>query len=143
MVFLCFKMNAKENAKEVKDSWYDSRFNDFHVRNTNEFSHQECSCAHDRRHQLAACGSGSFYGACKVLMVTQFLHHRNGEGARTYNVCNGRSGNGALESRGKYGNFCRTTGCPACNGVRNINEEFAKACLFQECTKEDKQENKC
>ena len=141
VVFLGFEMNAQEYAQEVKDGGNHGGFDDFHVGDAYEFSHEEGSGTHNRRHELPAGGCGCFYGAGEVFVVAQFLHHRNGEGAGTYYVGYGRAGNGTLKGTGDDRYFSRSAGGPAGQGIGNIDEKLAKACFFQVSAEEDEEED--
>ncbi len=135
-------MYAEENAQEVENGGNDCRFDDFHVRNPDEFGHEKGRGTHDRRHDLPTGGGGRFDGTCEIFLVPELLHHRDGESTGSDNVCDGRTGNGPFECRRQYGDFCRSPGRPARDGIGDINEEFPEPRLFQIRSKEDEEENK-
>ena len=141
VILFRFEMNAKENTNEVENGRNDSSFDDFHIGDTDEFRHQESGCAHDRRHQLATGRSGCFYGTGEILVIAQFLHHRDGEGAGAYDVRYRGTGDRTLQSRGNDSDLSWSAGCPASDGIGDIDEEFPKTCLFQIRTEKDEEEN--
>lgn len=136
-----FKMNTQEDTDEVENGRNNSGFHHFHVRNTYKFRHKEGRGAHNRRHELAAGGGGRFHGASKILAVTEFFHHRNGEGAGSDNIGHGAAGNGSFKSAGENRYFRGAAGSPAGDGISNINKEFPQTSLFEVCPEEDEEEN--
>ena len=69
IVFFSFIVNAKPYANVVQECRNNCCFYYVEVRNTYEFSHQECCCTHYRRHQLTTGGSCCFYCTCKFRTV--------------------------------------------------------------------------
>ena len=141
VIFFRFEMYPEEYPNEVENGRNDGSLDDFHIGDTDEFRHQESGCAHDRRHQLATGRSCRFYGTSEILVISQFLHHRDGEGAGTYDVRYRGTGDRTLQSRGNDSDLSWSAGCPASDGIGNIDEEFPKTCLFQIRTEKDEEEN--
>ncbi len=66
-------------------------FDNFNIGNPDVLNHQECCCAHNRRHQLAVSGAGDLNGSRFFRFETDFLHQWNRKSTGCDHVGNGRT----------------------------------------------------
>ena len=136
-------MYHNHDTGEVQECRYNGRDNNIGIWDICHFCHQECGSPHNRRHNLPAGGSSSFYCSSKFRTVAHTFHHWNGKAPGAYRVCYRTAGNGTLQRTGDNRYFRRTAGGFPCNTVGDINKELTNPGAFQKCTEQNKQENKC
>ena len=105
------EMNHKEDTGEVKYRRKNGSYNDIGIRHTDHLCHKECSCTHDRRHDLSSCRGSCFNRTCELSRESGFLHHRDGNRTSGNSITNRRSGNHTAKSTGNNRNLCGTAGC--------------------------------
>ena len=138
---LRLEVDAEPDAREVEEGRHDGRLDDIDVGNADELSHEEGRSAHDRRHELAARRGSRLNGSSEILVVAEFLHHRDGQGARADNVGDGAAGNCAHEAGRQHGDFRRAAAGPAGDGIGKVDEELAEARRLQVSAEQDEQED--
>ena len=116
-------MYCNVNAREVQNGRKDGQNRDAGVRNAGVLCHQECGCAHDRRHDLSTGGSRCLNCTCKFRFITGLDHHRDGNRTGGYGIAYGRAGNHATQCGGDHGYLSRTAAGRTCHAVCQINEE--------------------
>ena len=111
------------------------------VRNTHIFCHKKCGCAHNRRHDLAACGGSGFHSACKFRLIACLFHHRDSDRTGGYRVAYRRPGYHAAQSRGDNSNLSRPARRGARDGVCQIDEKGGYSGSFQKGTEDNKHDD--
>ena len=134
-------MYGNVNACEVQDGRQDGQHCDTGVGNAGILCHQECCCAHDRRHDLSAGGGCCLNSACKLRFITGPDHHRDGHGAGGHGVSYGRTGNHTAQRRGDDCYLSRTAAGRTCHTVCQINEERRDTGSLQKRAKNDEYYN--
>ena len=137
----CLQMDADPDAGEIQGRRDQCADHQLTVGHAAGFRDQKGSGAHDRRHDLAARGCGSLDRTGKFRLIAQLFHQRDREGTGGNRVGDRGTGDRSLQSGGKDRHLRRSAGRPACQRVRQINEELADAGLLQEGAEQDEQEN--
>ena len=86
---LRLEMHAEPHTRKVEECGDRSRLDDLDVGNADELRHEECRCAHNRRHELPARGGRRLDRAREIRMVAELLHHRDRERTRADDVRDG------------------------------------------------------
>ena len=77
-----------------------------------------------------------------MLAIADFFHHGNCKRAGGHDIGHGTAGHRSHKSAGHHGRFGGTAGKAPCNGIGKVDEKAARAGFIEECTEQDKYENK-
>ena len=138
---LGFEMNRNIDSCKVQDSRKNGLQSYMCIRDAHILSHKECCRAHDRRHDLSACGGCRLDGTGEGTLITGLLHHRDCYGTGRNRISYGRSGDHAAQCGGNDRNLSRSAGRCTGYAVRQIDEEIRDTCPFEEGTEYDEYNN--
>ena len=132
-------MDHHEDAGEVKDSRQNGCDGNGNIGNCRNFAHKERGGAHDRRHDLTACGSGCFDGCGKFRLIADAFHDRDGNASAADGIGDRAAGIHALKCRRNDGDLSRSARRITGNGIGKVNEKAADTGLFKKCAEDDKE----
>ena len=138
---LGLEMHAEPDASKIEQSRNHGRLDDVDVGHAHELCHEEGRGAHDRRHELAARGGRRLDGASEVLVIAEFLHHRDGQRTRAHNVGDGAAGDRTHEAGRQHGDLRRAAAGPARNGIGKIDKELAETRGLKVSAEENEEED--
>ena len=138
---LGLQMHSDVDAGEIQHGRQDGPHGDGAVRLAGELGHEEGGSAHDRRHDLAAGGSGSLHGAGELALIAGLFHHGDGNGAGSHGVAHGGAGHHAAQGGGDDGHLGGAAGGGAGHGVGQADEEAGDAGALQERAEDDEHDD--
>ena len=97
------QMDGKECAQIVQQRRHNRGFGNLNVVYADELRHDKCGCAHDRRHDLTACGRNCFDGGRPFVGISGFFHGWDGKYTGGDDVADGASGDHAKQGRSDDG----------------------------------------
>ena len=132
-------MNGKQKTQIIKKSRCNGSDHHLCVADTQKLGHNKPHCPHNRRAELAACGSHCLHCPGKLLFISGLLHQRYGNGSGGRHIGNGRAIDHSHKSRGKHRYLCWSAGCLSYQGQGKIIDKLRKTTVFQKCPKHHKQ----
>ena len=141
LFFPSTQVNHNPKADIIQNRGEQSRLDYFKKLDSKGISDNKGRRAHNRRHNLSTGGSCRLHRACKIILITQFAHQRNGKGSGCHNICRGRATDAPHQSAGQYRHLGRTAAGAARQGHRNIIKDRGHSGDSQKCAKQDKHVN--
>ena len=134
-------VDIREYRRVVDESRNDRGGGDRKVGDVEELAHDEGSGAHDRRHQLAAGGGAGLDRAGVIGGIPDLFHERDGEGARSRDVGDGRAVDRAEQPGGYDRHLRRAAGLTSGKGKRKLVEKLRAAALREIGAKYDEHDD--